>query len=368
MENPFIFGKAVVGRHFVDREKEVKEIKSTLASGQNMVLFSPRKMGKTSLIKEAFRQTDNALCVYIDLWQTASVAALASEIVNRVAQATYTSAEKLGRDVRDLLKSIRPRVYLEADGRLGIEFDKIVSKDALTDAIDFPERVANKKKAKIFVAFDEFQEIERLDGNRLEKLFRSVLQHHQRASYIFAGSERSLVETIFGSKDRPFYRFAKHKRLEPIDSDILKKFITGKFEKSGKEIDYEAVQWITDFSKGVPYYVQHICHEVWYATDREANVALVMKTVEENIIPALSSGFQTIWDRIRGKSQRRLLIALANEDEPAIYSHGFIENYNLKSPGHVRRAVLSLEKSGLVEKNEIWDHFFRLWIKRTFSY
>ncbi|RLF31224.1 MAG: hypothetical protein DRJ99_00170, partial [Thermoplasmata archaeon] len=104
MENPFIFGKAVTGENFIDREREIKELKSSLLSGQNILLFSPRKIGKTSLIKETFRRTKNVACIYIDLWQTASIYSLSREIINKVVEKTYSSVEKLALDMKHLLK------------------------------------------------------------------------------------------------------------------------------------------------------------------------------------------------------------------------------------------------------------------------
>jgi len=367
MDNPFIFGKAVVGRYFVNRKQEINELKSALLAGQNVVLFSPRKMGKTSLILELFRKTQEAKCVYIDLWQITSEYSLAKAIIDSVISETYTSFERLGRDIKDLLKSIRSKAYIDSEGHLGVEFSREAFKDALHEALELPERIASKKGIKLIVAFDEFQEIEHFNGLKMEKLIRSILQHHQNVSYIFAGSEQSIVEVIFGQKDRPFYRFAKHMVLKPIESNELRKFIKKKFRQSGKNIDKNAVNWIVEFSEGIPHYMQHLCHESWYLTEDTANLETVKSALEDKIIPTLSSGFQTIWDKIKSDEQRTLLIALAQETNPAIYSYEFIDEYNLKMPGHVKRAAGSLEKKGLIEKNKIWDLFFREWLKTSFA-
>lgn len=368
MENPFIFGKAVTGKFFVDRELDIKELKSTLLSGQNIVLFSPRKLGKTSLILETFRQTKEAVCIYIDLWQINSTYALAQEIINSVVKAVYTSIGRLGHDLKDLFKSLRAKVYIDTDGKLGVEISRNELKEGLRDALEFPERVARKKNIKIFLALDEFQEIERLNGFEMEKLLRSIIQHHQNVSYIFAGSERSLIEVIFGDRDRPFYRFAKHKELTPIDKKILSRFITTKFRQSGKKIEPKAVKWIVRFSECIPYYVQHICHEAWYVTEKKTDINIVNLAIQEKILASLSSGFQTIWDRIKSEEQRSLLIALSREVKPEIYSQKFIEKYNLKSAGHVRKALEALKKKKLLEKTELWDLFFREWIISNFSF
>jgi len=368
MENPFIFGRAVVGEHFVDREKEVAELKSTMLSGQHVVLFSARKVGKTSLIKETFEQTENAICIHIDLWQVTSTYTLAKEIINSVVNKTYSSIEKLGQDLKDLFKSLRPRVYIDMDGRIGIEFGKEEVKEALRDALNFPEEVARKKGIRLIISFDEFQEIEHLDGLEMEKLFRSILQHHEHVSYIFAGSERSLTDVIFGERERPFYRFAKYMELKPIDKDVLENFIVNKFAESGKSMDKDAAKWIAEFSEGIPYYVQHMCHEVWYITEKEANKEIVEKALEERILPSLFSGFQVIWNGIKSEEQKKLLIGIANAKQPQIYSQNFIAKYELKTPGHVGKAIKSLERMGLIEGNKIWDIFFREWVKRNFYF
>lgn len=367
MKNPFIFGKAVIGDHFVDREEEMNELKATLLSGQHVVLFSPRKMGKTSLIKETFRKTKDVTCIYIDLWKITSQYALAREIINSIINKTYTSVEKLGYDVKDLFRSLRPKIYVDMDGHIGIEFSREETTDALKDVLDFPERVAKKKKIKLIIAFDEFQEIEHLNGLQMEKIFRSILQHHEHVSYLFAGSERSLINIIFREKERPFYRFAKHMELKPIKEKLLKRFVINKFTQSGGKIDTNAAQWITEFSKGIPYYVQHISHEVWYIAKKEVDVRTVKKCLAEKILPSLASGFQAIWNRIKSDEQKRLLIGIANEADPQIYSQGFIKKYDLKSPGHVRKAIKSLERVELIEKNRIQDPFFKEWAKMNFS-
>ncbi|MEA2054986.1 MAG: ATP-binding protein [Candidatus Thermoplasmatota archaeon] len=367
-KNPFIFGKAVAGKYFVDRENDINELKFTLLSGQHVVLFSPRKMGKTSLMKQTFGQTKERVCIHIDLWQIASSYALAKEIIDRVINSTYSSIEKLSYEIKDLFRSLRPKVYIDADGHIGIEFSKEEVREAVKESLEFPEKVARKKGLKMIIAFDEFQEIEHLDGLRMEKIFRSILQHHENVAYIFAGSERSLINIMFGGRERPFYRFAKPIELKPIDKNVLENFIINKFVESGKKIDKNAARWIADFSDGIPYYVQHICHEVWYITEKVAKIKTVEESLKERILPGLSSGFHTIWNEIKSEAQRKLLIGLANEENPKIYSHNFIEKYGLKLPGNVGKAVKSLEKTGLIEKNRIWDLFFKEWIKMNFSY
>jgi len=268
--------------------------------------------------------------------------------------------------MKHLLKSLKPKISLDTDGNISVEFGREEIKEALNEAIDFPEQVAKRKGKKIIIAFDEFQEIENLDGLQIEKTFRSTIQHHQMVSYIFAGSRQSLIRAIFEKKERPFYRFAKQIRLQPLNVETLERFIISKFKNTNKEIDKDAARWIAEFNRGIPYNVQHLCHETWYATDSKANLGLVKKILYEKILPSLNDGFQTIWEDINSYEQRKLLIGLANESKPRIYSQDFIKKYDLKTPSHVRKALKSLEEAGIVDENKIQDPFFEEWVKKKF--
>ena len=366
MKNPFVFGKAVTGKNFIDREKELEELKTSLLSGQNVLLFSPRKMGKTSLILELFRRMENVTCIYIDMWRITSVHALSKELINSTIKSTYKSVEKILAEINSLLRTVKPRILIDTDGAIAVEIDRIEDEKSIAEAIDFPERVARKKNKRLIIAFDEFQEIENLDGIKMEKIMRSVIQHHENVSYIFAGSKYSLIRTIFGKRERPFYRFAKQMKLGSIDKDILVRFIIEKFRETGKNISKETAEWIVEICRSIPHNIQHLCHEVWYETKEEADLDLAKEILYRKVIPSLDDGFQMIWNKIGSYEQRRLLIGLAKEKNPKIYSKGFIDKYDLKTPSHVEKALKSLEENGLVDKNMIQDPFFEEWIRMKF--
>ncbi len=367
MKNPFIYGSVVTGEYFVDRENEIKDLSASLLAGQHVLMLSPRKMGKSSLIEETFRRTnekDGVIALRIDMWKTPNMESFAKEIVNRLISASYTSVEKFLHDSIDLFKRIRPRIYVDAGGSIGVEFDLAEKRVLLEEAMELPERIAVKKGKRIILAFDEFQEIARFDGIETEKFLRSVIQAQKNVSYIFSGSEQSMLSLMFGDATRPFYRFARIMKLEPIKESILVEFINSRFKKSRKAIDAEAAKWIAAFSEGAPSYVQQICHETW---NLNSIVDMdVVKTAMDNAISSMDAGFRTIWENISSNEQRVLLIALAKEGAAKIYSSGFIKKYDLKSPGHVRKAIKLLENMRLVENNRPSDFFFREWLRRTY--
>jgi hypothetical protein len=224
-----------------------------------------------------------------------------------------------------------------------------------------------KKNKRIIVCFDEFQEIEKFNGLRIEKLFRAIIEAHKNVSYMFTGSEKHIISLMFESKDRPFYRFARFLELKRMSDNCLRKFIIKKFNATNKCITDEAVEMVIKFSEGIPFYVQCICHEAWYLSEKKITEKTIKQALDEKILSSLTPGFEIVWNKIRSEMQRRLLLAMAVEDK-ADYSMAFIEKYKLKSSGHVKKALEALEKSGLVYNMRIDDFFFREWIKKYRTY
>ena len=55
MKNPFVYGKEVFGDNFCNRKSEINELCRDVVNSQNVIIFSQRRSGGTSLIKEVFR-------------------------------------------------------------------------------------------------------------------------------------------------------------------------------------------------------------------------------------------------------------------------------------------------------------------------
>ena len=368
MKNPFVYGAIVTGKHFVDREKEIKELTVGLLGGQHIILYSPRKMGKSSLLEETFRRINksgNAIAFRMNLQMVETKEALASMLIDETVKRTYSSIEKLGKELKVLFKRINVRVFIDKEGKIGVEpiFGKIT--ELLKDALAFPEEVARKKHKRIILAFDEFQEIEKFNGIEMEKLFRAIIESHRNVSYIFTGSERHMITLIFEAQERPFYRFGRFLELKPIPDRNLRRFIIKKFNETHKKITDDAIDYVIEFSEGIPYYIQCLCHESWYLAEREITEQTIHEALEEKILPALSGGFEIIWKKIRSESQRKLLLGMTWEDKKVGYSLNFIRKYDLKSTSHVKKALGALENIGLVHERRITDFLFREWIKRN---
>lgn len=363
MKNPFKYGVVVTGDDFVDRELELEELKRDLLSGKSVILYSQRQMGKSSLIAEVFRRLDkDAMCFKIDMYGIGSREALAEELIRGTVTSAYTTLEKMRRAVAEFLRTLRVNIVLAPDGSVKFEIAKGVALTELSEAFDFPEKVARDKKKPMVVAFDEFQEIGLLDGIELEKLMRSKFQYHKNVAYVFAGSKRHMLQEIFSEEARAFYKFGKPMSLGVIAREEFAQFISKKFKRGGGSISEDAVGMILDVTGGHPYFTQQLCYELWFISSDVKGASLVDETVER-ILAHQQVSYLNIWDSLP-QLQRNLLVGLAREESPSIYSAEFVERYQLKTQSHVKRAFELLERKGIIDEGKIVDIFFREWLKK----
>ncbi|MCK4456116.1 MAG: hypothetical protein KAW39_00070 [Thermoplasmata archaeon] len=365
--NPFTFGRAVTGKDFVNRRKELKLVMEAMLSGQSLLLYSSRRLGKTSLLLEAKRRLQRKLDIaYVDLYPITSRQRLAEEIVGAAARSSLKgNLSKIAKGLTDLLSSLRPRAVLTHTGEIGIEL--VLSerdwKGSMADAFDFGEGLAKKRKRRMVIIFDEFQEIRNLDGLDMEKLMRTRFQLHEHASYVFCGSKRHVLSEMFSDESRALYKFAKPIMLGPMTPDVLKRFVRRRFAQAGGDISDEVTTRIIKTSRGSPYNVQRVCYEVWSLSRRAEDPALVDRAMDD-IVEHSSPEFEQIWEQVKGYDQRRLLQVLAQEEKVS-YGMDFVSEYALKTPSHVRRSLTLLRKKGLVsEEGRIADLFFSEWVKR----
>ncbi len=377
MENPFVYGKVVRGKCFANRKAEIEELASDIASSQSVILFSPRRYGKTSLILEVLDRVraQEVLTLYLDLFKVTSqetfITAYAKEIASLHGGGIRTALKK----VRDLLPRLIPKVVVKGQKvDIEFEFDRPADKTPLLDDLfEAVATVSSQQGKRAAVVFDEFQEIADWDAKgEVERQMRSHFQLHGNVSYIFMGSKRHLMQDIFRNKNRPFYRFGKHFPLGKIPEDEFADFIRKRFEETGFQIDSEAINEILRATEDHPYYTQLLCHILW---DRRREKNIVTK---EDISEAVSEvflreahAFCDLWDMLPRKA-RQLLVALAKEEshQCQIFSNDFLRRHNLGPASSVQRAVAGLLREEVLEKADdryrYTDIFFKRWLKKTF--
>ena len=374
MVNPFTYGKIVSGDDFADREKETKQLFEDLKSNQNILLYSPRRYGKTSLIFRILNllKKDDILTSYVDVYGCLTVPDLMDKIIQETVVPAQRTLQRIGDFLREQISDLRPEVTLNRDGSVSVSFKKEVqaqgTEKVLSEILDAPQKLAETKKKRLVIAFDEFQEITAMDGLRLEKSMRSSFQRQKDVTYLFAGSKQHVMAEIFGQERRPFYKFAKPFPLEKIPVKEFSAFILRKFNATDVSISPAIIDSILEFTGGHPYLTQQLCHELWSIGSEQKEVH------EEDISKALNTilsqhgdYFSRIWDSLPS-SQKKLITAIAQDVQVKnVYSIPFITKHSLISASHVKKALHYLEKEAIVEHPKgvycIEDPLFREWIK-----
>lgn len=378
MVNPFKYGTIVTEDDFTDRQKEIEQLVRDLTSGQNIILYSPRRYGKTSLILRVLKilQNKGMITSFIDLYGCISISDLIDKIIEETVVPAQGTLQRIGDSLRKWFSNLRPVITLNPDESISVSYKReaqaMGEEKVLSQILDAPDKVAKAKRESVVVVFDEFQEISNMNGLRIEKMMRSHFQRHRHVAYVFSGSRKHILEEIFGLERRPFYKFAKPFSLGKIPKKDFTQFIHKKFKETGVSIDSKAIQSVLDFTDGHPYFTQQLCHELW-------NIASETKKVEngdlaqaiKRIQQMHSDYFIRIWDSL-AYIQRKLLVAFAKEERvTSPYSKPFIKRHNLTSASHVKKALDFLEKDGLVEKADetyyIGDVFLNEWLKTRVS-
>jgi len=366
MENPFIYGEPVDRENFADRKKELEELKTDMLSGQNIILYSPRRFGKSSLVYNALLELeDQVVSLWIDCYGVLTKKELAEKIASEAIR--HWKTKDILEGVKKLFRSLTPKIRL--GNNIEIEFSIGEEERAFEESLKLPQRLAEHSKKHVVVVFDEFQEIAEL-GERILKKMRSEFQWHKDVTYVFIGSKRSMMEKIFRLAQSPFYNFGKHFVLRKIPREEFKEFILEKFRITEVSMDEEIVDRILELTDGHPYYTQKFCHELWYVGKLKGS--LTLKDVEKafsRLVIESETSYIEIWDSLP-LSQKRVLLAIAR-GEKDLYSTSFLIKYGFSSASQVQYSVRALREKELVHRingsYEISDPFMAYWLLWRFG-
>lgn len=374
MDNPFYYGEEVDKPYFIDREKEVSDLVKDLSRGQNVIVCSARRYGKTSLIKQALSTLAGRglLTFYVNLYAATSKKKFVDIYARAVALGTRDKLEKAIVSLKGLFPRMLPKITLGEDGvpEIGFDYDyrpREVS-PVLDDLYEAVEKYAVKRKKRAVVAFDEFQEILNLEDEEIERSMRGAIQSHKKTAYVFLGSRRHMMQKLFNDAGRPFYKSGRMFPLGKIGFQDFSTFIKRSFEKGKIIADPKVIAEILKVSECHPYYTQMLCSVLW---DRNMDSGTITRESIERAIRELiereSYTYTTIWDAM--SSMRRLLLeALARGHGRNIYSQGFIAEAGLHTSSGIQKAVSYLEENGIIYRENggilFSDMFFKQWILR----
>lgn len=378
LTNPFSFDSIVTGENFCNREVEIEELLGDIRSCHNIIMFSQRRYGKTSLIKKVLNLAKNEglLTIYTDIYHILNEDDLVKSYARALASTMDSPVDKMLQTLKTVFSFLRPKISLDDEGNpeftFGVEKGKEPSED-IQEVFESVYKYITKNKMKAAIVFDEFQQIGQLHTvHRIESIIRSCIQEHQNISYIFMGSKKHLIFDLFSNPTRPLYGIGKMFPLGKITPEHLSTFVYKRFNSSGKKISKEASLRVVDICESHPYYTQYVSHTLWEITPPDLNIskADIYKAMDLTI-NRISPRYEGVWELLPVR-QRQSLIALSNmQSNEKIFSGGVIQRYGLVSAASFRKALHSLLEKGLVDMDNmtfsIIDVFFKQWIQKNFS-
>lgn len=373
--NPFIVTGKIAPEYFCDRVAESARLIKSITNGNNLVIISPRRMGKTGLIQFCYDKPEirgEYYTFFIDILHTSSLRELSYLLGKEIYETLLPRSRKMARLFIQTLKSISGKFGFDPVSNLptfNLELGDIERPEYTLDEIFQYLSHADKR---CIVAIDEFQQIAKYPEKNIEALLRAYIQKQENSNFIFAGSERHMMQEIFSSAARPFYHSADMLELKAIPPEIYIPFIVSHFQKCQRGIDAENVEKVYNLFKGHTYYIQKTFNEAFADTSEgtECTIGTIRGAIDE-MIASNDTIFREILSNIPEK-QKTLLYAIAKDGEAErITSSEFIKRHSLTSASSVQSAAKKLlEKDLITEDNKFFsvtDKLFAMWINRIYG-
>ena len=370
MDKAFIYGMSVEGKNFTDRELETKRLQLNFENGMNSILISPRRIGKTSLVKKVKSLTENKerIVVFMDIYKCRSEYEFYEKFASSVIQATSTKMDQMVQTAKEFIMSITPKITYSPDPGTEYTLSLGITPKMNTpeEILDLPERIALKKGIQMVVCIDEFQQIgEMPDSLTVQKTIRSVWQHHRNVCYCLFGSKQHLMNNLFYSRKMPFYQFGDMFFLKNIPTEKWVPFITSRFKDAGKQISEKLAERICQTVDNYSSYVQQLAWNVLVVSDSivteqtfqeglEATFAQVtpffveltanLTTYQMNLLRAICSGFHEDFGKKEVTSQ---------------YDLGSRSNLVKLKKALIEREIIEQTEDGLFISDPLFERWFK---------
>lgn len=371
-ENPFVFGKSVEGSYFTDREEETKRLEANLTHGINTVLISPRRWGKTSLVRKviANNKRDDIRYVLLDMFYCKSEAAFYHLLANEIIKQTSSKLDEWIENGKRFLSNITPKFSFGSDplNDFSISFEWNPKDGTDIEILQLPEKIAEKKGIRVVICFDEFQQIGTFEDPLIfQKKLRSVWQHQQNVTYCMFGSKMHMMESMFSDTSCPLYKFGDILFLKKIPTKEWVVFITSRFSATGKTITEEQAERICNITDNLSSYVQQMAWIVWY----KANPVVTGSMIDDAVKDLLEQNKVFFQRDIESLTELQLnfIVALADGVETGLTKNEVIREYHLQTSANVQGIKKSLMSKEFIdtdgERIYISDPIFKLWIRKT---
>ena len=349
-KNPFYYGGVAEENYFCNRVNEIEILKKDIKNGLNILIYAPRRFGKTSLVLKALKEL-NSRFIFMDLMGITDEAEFINAYFNAISSSLGTTTEKTVGYFKKILK-IKPNINVLFDSNgspsYSLSFTKNEKDNVLEEIMDILLKHAEHSKEIPIVILDEFQEISKLN---LEEKLRSRIQlHGNKISYIFLGSKKSIMKKLFFNKNSAFYKSVKHLPIAEISFSEWSQFIRNAFKKNDRKIDDVFIKKVLEVSKGFPYYTQQIAYELYNLCESTFEVTdQIMNETLISILDREEDLFLQEWENLSLNQRKALkLIIVAKGDK--LYEEKMMDQFNLNS-STLKKAIEGLVNKDVVDKS-----------------
>lgn len=375
MEIPFVYGKIVADNDFTDREIETRQLVSNFLSQTNTAIISPRRWGKSSLVNKAIdtvsRSDSNILFVKMNAFKCETPQDFYELLARRTVEEISSSAETLLSNAKEFISRLLPKLSIsDPAGRYEMSFGIDLKNNPIgEDILDLPQQIASKRRKKIVVCIDEFQQIgEFTDSLQFQKILRSHWQEQPDVAYILYGSKKHMMLNIFGEYGSPFYKFGDIMFLPKISRENWIDYVKVRFSQTGKSITDKAAGHLADLVDNHPYYVQQLSQFTWLRTDAICSEEIV-DAAFQGMLDSLNLQFVNLMDSLTEK-QRSFLCAVS-DGVNNLSSIDTLTRYRLGTSGNIRIIKGALKKRDMIEETghqvRIQDPVFNQWIQKVYK-
>lgn len=366
-KNPFIISGYVSPDYFCDRDAEARMINDAISNRRHLTIFSPRRIGKTGLIRHVFylgQYGRSFIPVYTDILSTVSIRDF-TETFGRSVLSALAKNESSIKKILKILASIRPKAAIDPiTGEPYISLVVLNEREAF-DSLDIIFRYLQTQKSDFAIAIDEFQQVSDYPEKNTEAMLRTYIQQTSNATFIFSGSRKHILTGIFTHPDRPFYNSTQVMEIGKISKESYSGFISGKFEQHGIRIENQAIEHILGTTSIHTFYVQFLCNRL-FGTEKKITTEsvnrMLLRIIGEN--EAVYASYISVLTPLQYKILRAVAV---NDGIQNPTSSEFLSQYNLGAASSVSLAVKSLSEKGFLDiydgKYALNDKFFNFWLK-----
>ncbi|MBQ8988577.1 MAG: ATP-binding protein [Prevotella sp.] len=373
MEKAFIYGKSVGGDNFTDRIRETKRLKLNFENGMNTILISPRRMGKTSLVKKVMAEMNapSVKPIYMDIYDCRSEYDFLNRFASVLLKETASRTDQILDNIKRFLIRVSPKISFSPEPMSEVSLSLgITPKEYQPEEIlNLPEVIAKEKGIHLVVCIDEFQQIGELpDTLAVQKRMRGIWQHQEHATYCLFGSKKHLMTNLFQNKRMPFYQFGEMMYLDCIPTKDWVLYITSRFEKYGKHLSNEMAERICKTVDNYSSYVQQLSWNLLAETNGTATEDDFKNAVDALI--AQCSGLFVQQTLGLTTYQLNFIRALCSGIHTDFGSKEVNAQFPLGTKSNIVRIKSALTEKELIEERidgiYLSDIVFEMWFNREF--